>query len=166
MKSHRWLSVAVVGPLSVLLMTSATACADQVAGQATVVDGDTLEIHGERIRLFGIDAPETRQLCADPFGNAHRCGKIAAWTLDGFIGQAVVTCIGDERDRYKRLIAVCYADGADLGALLVERGLAVAYRKYSLTYVPQEETAKAAGRGLWAGKFDMPWDWRKAHNGN
>jgi endonuclease YncB( thermonuclease family) len=137
--------------------------ADTLVGQASVVDGDTLEIHGERIRMAGIDAPESRQACIDSLGQQYRCGQVAAFALAGHIGRVVVTCDGKERDRYGRLVATCSAAGVDLSAWMVEQGLAVAYRQYSKAYVPQEEKAKAGHIGLWQGAFQMPWDWRKAH---
>ena len=137
--------------------------AETLVGQATVIDGDTVEIHGNRIRMAGIDAPESRQVCTGADGEEYRCGKVAAFALADRIGRAVVTCEGGERDRYKRLLAVCSAGGADLNAWLVEEGLAVAYRRYSKVYVAQEDAARLAKRGLWAGDFQMPWVWRKNH---
>jgi endonuclease YncB( thermonuclease family) len=139
------------------------AAADTLTGQATVIDGDTIEIHGQRIRLEGIDAPESRQSCTDAAGAEYRCGQVAAFALADRIDRAVVKCKGDERDRYRRRLAVCSADGIDLSAWLVEQGLAVAYRKYSTAYIPQEDEARTAKRGLWAGVFELPWEWRKEH---
>jgi endonuclease YncB( thermonuclease family) len=137
------------------------AAAETLVGQASVIDGDTLEIHGERIRMLGIDAPESRQVCINADGVKYRCGKDAAFALSDRIGHATVECRGDERDRYKRLIAICSVGNIDLSAWMVEEGYAVAYRRYSQAYAAQEEEAKAANRRLWAGQFQMPWDWRK-----
>lgn len=139
------------------------AYADMLVGQASVIDGDTIEIHGTRIRMAGIDAPESRQFCTNAVGDEYRCGKAAAFALADQIGRAIVTCEGSERDRYKRLVATCFVSGADLNAWMIEQGLAVAYRKYSKFYVPQEEAAKAAHTGIWQGAFEMPWNWRKTH---
>jgi endonuclease YncB( thermonuclease family) len=155
-----WKALVIAG---LLVIAATPSSAETLAGQATVIDADTVEIHGERIRLLGIDAAESRQVCTDAAGAEYRCGKVAAFALADKIGRAVVTCEGKERDRYKRLVATCFAAGTDINGWLVERGLAVAYRKYSKTYVPQEDAARAAKRGLWAGDFEMPWDWRKAH---
>ena len=149
----------------VLLGLPAAAFADEVVvtGVASVIDGDTLEIHGERIRLFGIDACESRQVCEDASGQPYRCGQQAALALADHIGSRTVRCEGKTRDRYGRLVAICYLGNEDLDAWMVSQGLALAFRKYSTLYVPQEEDAQAAKRGLWAGSFEAPWEWRKEH---
>ena len=132
-------------------------------GVTTVIDGDTIDIHGQRFRLFGVDAPESKQLCNDAAGQPYRCGQVAANTLSNLIGRQTVTCEKKDIDRYKRIVAVCSVNGQDVGAYLVAKGLAVAYVHYSTAYVPAEVAARSDGRGLWAGTFEMPWDWRKAH---
>jgi endonuclease YncB( thermonuclease family) len=134
--------------------------AADLAGQATVVDGDTLEIHGTRIRLYGIDAPESAQTCKAT-GKVYKCGQQAALALADFIGRHVVTCDRKDTDRYGRIVAICYAGGDDLSAWLVENGWALAYRRYSVAYVGQEHAAESAGRGVWRGEFVPPWEWRK-----
>ncbi|WP_162375646.1 thermonuclease family protein [Ancylobacter sp. TS-1] len=126
-----------------------------------MIDGDTLEIHGERIRLNGIDAPESRQTCQRADGSEYRCGQGAAFALADWIGRATVTCEPHGHDRYRRVIATCYARGEDAGRWLVQNGHALAFRRYSLVYVPDEERAQAAGSGVWQGHFILPWDWRK-----
>jgi endonuclease YncB( thermonuclease family) len=126
-----------------------------VAGAASVVDGDTIEIHGARIRLHGIDAPESYQICIRG-GRRYRCGQEAAFALDDKIGNQVVTCEHRDTDRYRRMVAVCVAGGVDLGRWLVQRGHALAYRKYSLDYVRDEEAAAAARAGMWEGEFQNP----------
>lgn len=130
-------------------------------GVASVIDGDTIEIHGEPFRLFGIDAPETKQLCKGATGKPYRCGQVAANALSDLIGGKTVSCEKRDLDRYKRILAVCAVKGRDVGAYLVAKGLAVAYVKYSKIYVPQQTAARKARLGLWAGPFEMPWDWRK-----
>jgi len=142
------------------LASPAVTLAADFAGQATVIDGDTIEIHGQRIRLFGIDAPESRQTC-EAAGEIYRCGQQAALALSDFTGRQVVSCEDRGRDRYGRVVAVCSAGGEDLGAWLVSNGLALAFRRYSVDYVDQEQAAQSGRRGLWAGEFVAPWDWRR-----
>jgi endonuclease YncB( thermonuclease family) len=126
---------------------------------AAVVDGDTIELAGRRIRLFGIDAPETSQPCQ--IGNeAVACGLMAKNALIGFSSAATIRCDREDTDRYGRDVSRCFADGYDLSEAMVRAGFAVAYRKYSLAYATYEETAKAEKRGIWKGTFAMPWDWR------
>lgn len=135
--------------------------ADTIVGRASVTDGDTLVIRGTRIRLHGIDAPESAQLCQDAGGKDYRCGQRAALALSDKIGQATVSCAPKDQDRYGRLVSVCSAGGVDLNGWMAEQGHALAYRQYSAAYVTQEDAARAAKRGIWAGSFTPPWDWRR-----
>jgi endonuclease YncB( thermonuclease family) len=133
-----------------------------IKGQASVIDGDTIEIHGTRIRLFGIDAPESGQTCTVQ-GKAWPCGRRAALALSDKIGRHVVECRPKDRDRYGRVVAVCLADGNDINGWMVAEGWALAYRQYSSDYVNQERSAANAKRGMWQGQFEPPWDWRRNH---
>ena len=127
-----------------------------------IVDADTLEVAGQKVRLQGIDAPESGQSCRQAGGQRYPCGDHATQALQTRIGPDAVTCTIEGRDRYLRALGICYAaDGTDLNGWLVRQGHALAYRKYSTTYVPQEDQAKAAQAGLWAGAFVPPWDWRR-----
>jgi len=134
--------------------------APAIQGTATVVDGDTIEIGGERIRLDAIDAPESSQLCLDAASKRFRCGQKSAFALADMIGRSVVICEPKGRDRYKRVIAVCFKGETNLNAWMVTQGWAVAYRKYGIDYITREDEARLARRGIWVGSFDMPWDWR------
>jgi len=129
--------------------------AETLVGAARVVDGDTLDVAGDRIRLFGIDAPEKGQTCTDASGVPWDCGGHATAALAQLVAAGVV-CEGNERDRYQRLVASCRVGGADVGAALVEAGAAFAYARYSAMYVPHEARARAAGRGVWAGQAERP----------
>jgi len=132
--------------------------ADTLAGRASVIDGDTLEIHGERVRLWGVDAPESRQTCGDP---VWRCGQRAANELALWIGQRTVTCEPQGKS-YNRIVAVCSVGGTDIAAWLVTQGWALDDARYSGgAYADEQATARAAGRGVWAGEFEMPWDFRR-----
>ena len=142
-----------------LFLLSSIASAD-ISGTALIVDGDTITISGNKIRLNGIDTPERNQTCRRA-GITWHCGYEATETLRNWTYTKEVRCIGDTKDRYGRLIANCFVDGYNVNARLVYEGLALAYRKYSKQYVPEEDKARAAKRGMWAGEFVAPWDWRK-----
>lgn len=131
-----------------------------MSGRASVIDGDTIEIRGQRIRLFGIDAPESSQLCTAN-AKSWRCGQQAAQALDRKIGARPVQCVERDRDRYRRIVAVCSVGGESLNAWLVREGWALAYRHYSSDYVVDEEVARKARKGMWRGSFVPPWDWRR-----
>ncbi len=131
-----------------------------LTGSARVIDGDTLEIRGSRIRLHGIDAPERAQRCRSG-GRFWSCGREATRALVRRIGSHPVACEARDRDRYGRVIAVCRVGGKDVNAWMVAEGWALAYRKYSRRYVAQERAARAAKRGVWRGEVVAPWDWRR-----
>jgi len=131
-----------------------------ITGVASVIDGDTIEIHGQRIRLHGIDAPESSQLCVRPTGERWRCGQQASFALADQIGRATVRCERRDMDRNGRVVAACLANNEDLNRWMVLNGWAVAYRRYSLDHVADEDTARRGRINIWSGDFDLPWDWR------
>ena len=131
-----------------------------ITGLASVIDGDTIEIHGQRIRLFGIDAPESSQRC-NTGGEYWQCGQQSAFALDDLIKGKTVKCIVKDMDRYGRSVCKCYEGTLDINGYMVRQGWAVAYREYSLDYVSQEEHAQANQFGIWDSEFEMPWDYRR-----
>jgi len=129
-------------------------------GAVRAIDGDTLDLAGQRIRLHGIDAPEAGQGCTTAAGALWACGAAATAAL-ARLAVGPVACRQVDRDRYGRIVALCRAGGQDLGAALVEGGWAVAYRRYSRRYVGAEGVARRHRRGLWRGAFVVPHDWRR-----
>jgi endonuclease YncB( thermonuclease family) len=148
-------AIALAALTSLLLPARA-----DVIGEARVIDGDTLQIAGERVRLQGIDAPESKQSCSIA-GVGWACGEGAKRELMSVTDGRVVTCKGDKRDRYGRLLAICFVGAQDINARMVREGWALAFRRYSKEYVPQEVEARATGAGLWQGQFIDPSEWRR-----
>lgn len=131
-----------------------------LTGSAHVVDGDTLEIRGRRVRLFGVDAPEYTQSCSDAHGRAWPCGRHAARELTRRLKGRTVTCDRADVDVHGRTVARCAADGEDIAAWLVRTGAARAFKAYAHDYLDEEREAKDARRGIWQGAHDAPWEWR------
>ncbi len=125
-----------------------------------VVDGDTLVLGQETIRLEGIDAPEKGQTCLNASGKPWKCGQAATAYLRDLITGVEVACKGANRDGYDRRVATCFAGRKNLNALMIRSGHAFAFRKYSQTYVAEEAFARNAGSGIWAGTAEAPWDFR------
>ena len=129
--------------------------------RVVAVDGDTLAAGAERLRLNGIDAPEMGQPC-ERGGVAFDCGEAARAAMVRILGSGAVACEHIGIDQYRRRVVRCAGqDGQDIAATLVAQGWAMAYRRYSVDYVAQEEAARARGLGLWAGRFEPPWTWRQ-----
>lgn len=134
-----------------------------VAGATRVVDGDTLVVSGTRIRLYGIDAPETKQVCTRPDGSAWTCGVSAGDALRAKVAQAGgnVHCVVLNKDRYGRDVALCDAGGDDIATWMVERGWALAYKAYGgSAFAKPEAVARNAKAGVWASELTPPWEWR------
>lgn len=148
--------------LALVLSLAAPAASAEIAGRARVIDGDTLQIDALRIRLHGIDAPELTQMCAEPGGGEWACGEASTARLTALIGGRPVVCLPRERDKYGRWVATCRSGARDLGATLVEEGLAWAYTRYSDAYARVETRAKTTRLGLWRSQTRPAWDWRAA----
>ncbi len=130
-----------------------------IAGTARIVDGDSIEIAGSDIRLKGIDAPEMAQVCRRG-GQPYRCGDEARRHLARLIDGEAVECRLEGRDRYRRHLGICAAAGRELNAAMVRDGWAVGYRAHA----DAERDARFARRGLWAGSFERPEEWRRAQS--
>jgi len=130
-----------------------------LSGRAEITDGDSIKIKGERIRLVGIDAPETAQTCLDEQKKDHPCGRLATQYLASLINNRPVTCRWHERDRYNRILGACQADNDDLNKLMVENGWAVSY--YSSAYANEQKLARRQKRGMWIWRVKPPQQWRR-----
>ena len=130
-----------------------------VGGAGRASDGDSFRLGEERVRLLGLDAPELNQDCASSMEGRWPCGRAARERMAALLASGAVACQPEGRDRYDRLLARCSVDGADMGATLVAEGLAIA----AGDYWSEQGVARAAGRGIWAGGFENPADWRADH---
>ena len=124
-----------------------------------VIDGDTIHIGSKKYRFSGIDTPEMKQTCKKD-NQIVMCGVIAKNALVKKINKQQVNCKEEEVDRYKRIVAECFVGNESLSKYLVRNGHAVAYRKYSMKFVEDEDYAKQNKLGLWSMSFDYPWDYR------
>ena len=142
---------------------------NKISGFAKVVDGDPIKINSKKIRLYGIDAPEKKQKCKKTyltisfmsFTKDYMCGEVSTQKLIKKINKQKLKCNILDVDRYKRLIGECFKRNINLNSWMVSNGYAVAYRKYSKKYVSDEINAKNNKLGIWQGKFEMPWDYRR-----
>ena len=131
-----------------------------IEGKAKVIDGDTIHIENNKIRLHGIDAPEIKQTCKVD-NIKWSCGIESEKALKNFIIEKKVKCEIVDKDRYNRLVGICYVENKDINQYLVKNGWAIAYRYYSIDYVRHEEFAKKNKLGIWKGSFEEPYLFRK-----
>jgi endonuclease YncB( thermonuclease family) len=155
----RTLTIIIFGCLACSLAQAA-----DLSGVPRIVDGDTLAIGATKVRLEGIDAPETDQVCLNANGDRWACGIDARDQLVAHIAGRDINCTSHSIDAYRRTLATCYLAGEDLNGWLVQQGWALAYVKYSSAYRQVENDARANQRGLWQGAFIAPWDWRHRNN--
>jgi len=130
------------------------------------VDGDTLRAgNGAEYRIFGVDAPELHQTCAEANGKSWLCGRAAKAKLTTLIKGGNVNCEARATDRFGRIVAVCSAEGVpDLGEALVRDGYAIDLGGGAGNpYREAQAEAEAAKRGIWRGTFERPSDWRQAN---
>jgi endonuclease YncB( thermonuclease family) len=152
----RWI-VSLVG---LALTASPPVFASEITGIPRIVDGDTVEIGQTKIRLSGIDAPETDQICLDAKGEKWACGIAARDELVRHSNGQAWECTTTDTDQYSRSLANCFIEGEDVSAWMVRSGWALSFVCYSHAYDADETAARAAGAGLWSGSFIAPWDWR------
>src|SRR5258708_7954398 len=120
--------------LGMILACSVTHAAN-ITGVARIVDGDTLIVSPTKIRLEGIDAPETDQVCLNASGVRWTCGIVARDRLAVHIAGRDIGCTPVGIDAYKRTLGICRLAGEDLNGWMVDQGWALAYVKYSSMYV-------------------------------
>ena len=158
-----WLGVLRVTLIVLPLLTGLAFAAD-LNGPVRVIDGDTLDMSGIRIRLWGIDAPEIHQTCQGKEGLVYECGRDSAAVMRELTRDKAIECKAVGADRYRRTVAVCRTDSGEINAAIGRRGWAVDWPKYSQGhYRADEAAARAEGVGIWSGRFELPWDWRRDH---
>nr|WP_086020824.1 thermonuclease family protein [Xanthomonas vasicola] len=146
----------------VFVLAASSVGAAELVGRATVTDGDTLTVAKQRIRLWGIDAPESAQQCTTQDRHSWPCGRRSAAALDGFLLDKTVRCQPKDTDRYGRVVAECFVQGQSVNRWMVHSGWAVAYRQYTTAFIADEANARQHQRNLWQGPFQMPADYRRS----
>ena len=132
---------------------------ESVAGIPRILDGDSIRINGEEVRLVGIDAPERRQMCQKG-GRNWACGVVAAEALREYVAGRPVSCAVEGVDKYDRLLGRCQSSiSRELNGWMVEQGWAVSFGDYHAA----EQRARAARRGIWGSTFERPRNWRDEH---
>ncbi len=136
-----------------------------ISNNIRIVDGDTIVSDGIKIRLKGIDAPESKQECISYSGAKKRtkipCGEMATTELKAIIGKNKVHCSNEGRDIYNRQLSYCYTGDLNINEEMVRRGYATAAIKYDKIFKLDETLAKSTKEGLWAGEFEDPEKWRR-----
>lgn len=130
-------------------------------GRVRVIDADTIAVGGQTVRIFGIDAPEADQTCTRPDGSTWACGAWATEQVRAAYEGRRVACEAIERDRYDRIVARCFAGGADIAMRIVRSGWATAYQRFAMDYVEAEKEAVIAARGIFSGRMQQPGDFRQ-----
>ena len=146
--------------ISILSLVFFLTIDDIKSQELKVVDGDTIHLNGEKIRFTGIDTPELKQTCIKE-EVIEQCGLTAKKILIEKIGDSKVKCISEGKDQYNRILAECFVNNESLSSYLVRSGYAFAYRKYSKKFIKDEDYARNKKFGMWAMKFDYPWDYRR-----
>ncbi|MDE4914892.1 thermonuclease family protein [Methylobacterium sp. 092160098-2] len=163
MRAAFLLTLTVLTPLQASPAAAWRDAPDEIVGRASVVDGDTIEVRGVRIRLAGVDAPESDQTCSRGDGTTYRCGQASALFLDRMLEGRTVSCRG-RGVSYDRIVAECDVGGVDVSSAMVAAGWAVDYPRYSRgRYAADQAGARGRRDGVWQGDFVRPDVWR--HSG-
>jgi endonuclease YncB( thermonuclease family) len=149
-----------------LAFIAAVAAASPVVAQNTttipeIIDADTVYAGHVKIRLSGVDAPETDQVCVHRNGTSWACGLEAVNRLKEFSAGRAWVCKSNGSDLYNRQLSTCTVGGEDVSRWLVRNGWALAFVRYSTVYSPDEDYARQHKHGLWGSAFVAPWDWRQ-----
>ncbi|MCP4182969.1 MAG: thermonuclease family protein [Hyphomicrobiales bacterium] len=148
-------TLIILGSIVLLVVWFASDLEREYSGSVIVIDGDTVIINGNKIRLEGIDAPEISQIC-EKNDDTYQCGVKARSYLKSLVRQDVLRCYAWQRDKYQRLLGRCFVGKTDINGKMVRDGWAVAFG----SYYGEERHARDAGIGIWAGKFIRPREWR------
>lgn len=155
------MKMTLAGAIALAALAFWPGAAQALDGIATIIDGDTIAIAGTRIDLYGIDAPESGQMCMRA-GRPWRCGAEAGFALANLIGRHWIHCVTRVHDARQPVAAVCYLANRDVNAMMVGAGWALDDRSHPGDgYAAEEAAARRARRGLWAGDFMAPWEWRR-----
>ncbi|MDA9503732.1 hypothetical protein XI09_02540 [Bradyrhizobium sp. CCBAU 11386] len=152
---HRRMMVALLA-----VMTS-PACAAKLSDAPRILDGNTIEIEQTKIRLLGIEAPATDQICVDAHGRKWACGVAARDELIKHSKGRTWDCHTTGVDEYRRSLGTCFIEGENVNAWMVRSGWALSSGRSSPNYAIYELVASTADAGLWSGAFITPWDWRR-----
>ena len=134
--------------------------AKTINGKPRIIDGDTIHIKSNKIRLHGIDAPEIKQTC-EIDNEDWNCGKQSTKELKNLINNQNVECITNDIDRYNRYVAICYVNEININQWMVKNGWAIAYRYYSKDYIVEEKYASDNKLGIWKSEFIEPYAYRR-----
>jgi len=151
-----------VGLFGLWLALASPAAAEELSGRARVVDSNTIEVAGRRVRLIGVDAPDLDQTCPTRKGETYPCGRVAARTLAAIVKDGPLDCRGEQADSAGRLLARCAIRGFDVGEQYILTGRAFADPESGGDYRRAEATAEKLREGMWRGEFQKPWEWRAA----
>jgi endonuclease YncB( thermonuclease family) len=156
-----WLAITILLSLIIAGVWTIATAAERFEGQPEVVDADTFRLSGTKVRLWGVDAPESGQACLGAAGSRYLCGSKAALALADWIGRRRMSCQQRDTDRYGRSVVSCTVAGEDVAGWLARQGWARDYTRYSRgAYAYQESQAREARRGIWQGEHVAPWAWR------